>query len=167
MRDEFKKHRVFIPLTRGRVTVIDHEDYKKIKRYKWHYKDTGYAVSYSKGSAAERKQVRMHRLITKCPTRKEVDHIDGNKLNNCKENLRVCTRSQNMMNKGKPKKGSSRFKGVSWHEKSGKWRARIKMNGLEMYLGIFESENEAFRVYREACLFHHKAFANIGGTDEG
>lgn len=162
MRDSFKKHRVFIPLTKGKVTVINHEDYEKIKTYKWHYRDTGYAVCYSKGSITSRKQIRMHRLLTDCPEGKEVDHIDGDRLNNCRENLRTCTRSQNMMNKGKPEKGSSRFKGVSWHIRAGKWRARIKLNGAEIYLGIFKREEDAYNAYKKACHEYHKEFANVG-----
>ena len=93
---------------------------------------------------------------------KEIDHIDGNKSNNAIENLRPATHSQNMHNAGKPKNNTSGFKGVSWHKKTGKWQARIRINDKQKYLGLFDTAEEAHQVYCENAKTSHKDYANFG-----
>jgi len=91
-------------------------------------------------------------------TPKEVDHIDGDKLNNKIENLRECTRSQNNFNSKAPKTNTSGVKGVSWHKKLSKWRAYLHVNKKQKNLGLFEDLELAQLVVSEARELFHKEF---------
>ena len=88
-----------------------------------------------------------------------VDHINGNGLDNRRSNLRVCTRSENGMNRGKNKNNKSGYKGVAWHEKAKLWRATLGLKGKIIHLGDFADKSEAYRAYVEACKKYHKEFA--------
>ena len=76
-----------------------------------------------------------------------VDHIDHNGLNNQKYNLRIATHSQNCQNRRPCKNSSSKYRGVCWHKKNKKWTAHIKIDKKTIYLGIFESEEDAAMAY--------------------
>lgn len=84
----------------------------------------------------------------------DVDHINGDKLDNRISNLRVCTKSQNQMNR--------KAKGYSLHKRSGLYQARIGVSGKEVYLGWFEKENEARAAYEEAQAYYHKEYKYKG-----
>jgi hypothetical protein len=89
-----------------------------------------------------------------------VDHIDGNKNNNCISNLRVATTRQNNWNRSTFKSNSSGFKGVSLHKETGKWRARIRSCGKYKSLGLFRSPIEAHTAYSKAAAELHGEFFN-------
>lgn len=130
-----------IPLTQGKHTLVDDEDYGWLMLYKWHachIRGQWYAIG-AKG--------RMHRFIMNCPKAKEIDHIDGNTLNNQKYNLRICTHAENCQNRKANKKGSSRYKGVSWFCVIKKWQVKICHNGKSIFLGYYGSEAEAAKAY--------------------
>jgi hypothetical protein len=92
---------------------------------------------------------------------KEIDHIDGNKLNNCIFNLREVTRSQNMMNTSPKRKNSSTgIKGVSWYPKYNKWVVRIQVNGKRKCLGYFEDLEFAELVATEAREKYHAIYSS-------
>ena len=102
-----------------------------------------------------KKVIRRHRIM--CYTfkyldindlKQEVDHIDGNRLNNNIENLRIVSHHQNMMN-------YTKAKGYSWNKASGKWMAQIQLNGKQIHLGSFTSEDEARQSYLDAKLIYH------------
>lgn len=93
----------------------------------------------------------VHRLIMKPKGRQEVDHIDGDGLNNSRSNLRLCSRAQNARNAGPKMSGSSKFKGVSWYPRSAKWVVRISDNGRYRCVGYFDSEIDAARAYNIAA----------------
>lgn len=89
---------------------------------------------------------KLHQLIMGFP-KCEIDHIYHDTLDNRRRNLRKATGTQNHANR-KPKDGcTSKFKGVSWHKASGKWRVRVKINKQEIYLGLFTDETEAAKIY--------------------
>ncbi len=90
-----------------------------------------------------------------------VDHIDGNALNNCINNLRWVTYNQNGMNKTKPKNTSSEYKGVSYHSKAKKWQVFICLNNKNKFLGLFDSEIEAARKYDEEAILNYGEFAKL------
>jgi hypothetical protein len=90
---------------------------------------------------------------------RDVDHEDGDKLNNQEYNLRPATRSQNMANVGKRSGGSSKYKGVSWRESRQRWRARIKVGYQEIPCGHFAEERDAALAYDEAAEHHFGEFA--------
>ncbi len=87
-----------------------------------------------------------------------VDHIDCNRLNNTRANLRLCTPQQSVANIAKYR-GQSRFKGVHWHKGAGKWMSQIKVAGRHVYLGLFENEEIAAAAYERAAKSVHGEFA--------
>jgi hypothetical protein len=92
----------------------------------------------------------------------ELDHIDGNKLNNCIDNLRKTTRSQNQLNKGLIKTSVSGVKNVHWCKTRNKWRVLISVNGKQKNFGFFEDLEVAKKVATAFRKQHHGEFANHG-----
>ncbi len=88
-----------------------------------------------------------------------MDHANHDQLDNQRANLRRCTNSQNMANRRKQPGCSSRFKGVHWYKRVGKWRANIEVDGRKYALGYFDDEIEAARAYNVAAIEHFKEFA--------
>jgi len=130
-----------IPLGDGIYAYVDAADYEWLSQWTWHL-NTGYAVRYEKG-----KLIYMHREIMQPPKGKIVDHKNRNKLDNTRDNLRVCTPRENACNRDKRRGTSSRFRGVCYSKRYGKWYAAIKSEGKCIYLGYFTEEVEAARAY--------------------
>ena len=134
-----------IPLTRGKTAIIDDEDYERLAKHKWRVNNSSpgkwYAVTKINGDLTY-----MHRIILPVSKEQEVDHINGDGLDNRRENLRPCIHPQNGYNRGL-QPHSSCFKGVSWNRKDRKWRARIMKNGRSDFIGNFDREEEAARAY--------------------
>ena len=142
-----------IELTQGQVALVDDEDFEWLSKWKWCADKTSrngnyYAARYPrKNENRSKKYIRMHREILGAKPCAQGDHRDGNGLNNCRDNLRVCTHAQNQQNKRISKKNTSGFKGVHWHSLTGKWRAQIKANGKRMHLGLFANPVQAAHAY--------------------
>ena len=135
-----------INLTQGLEAMVDDEDFEELSKFRWYAlksRRTFYAVRASRES-----KIRMHRVICNAPKGMQVDHIDGNGLNNCKSNLRIVTSRQNQQNIHTKK--SSVFPGVSWCTSTKKWRAQIRINGKQKHIGRFEIEVEAYSGYLNA-----------------
>ena len=92
----------------------------------------------------------------------DVDHIDGNRLNNRIANLRLATRSQNLANARKSNRNTSGLKGVSWNKKSQRWMAQICADNHRLYLGLFDTPEEAHAAYLAAAHEHFGTFAHGG-----
>ena len=107
----------------------------------------------------KRKIQYLHRLVMDAPKKVQVDHIDGNKLDCRRTNLRLCTHAGNMRNCRMRKNNTSGRKGVSWHRKSGKWQAQIRVNGKLIHIGLFEFPDEAATAYDQAAMKLHGEFA--------
>ncbi len=103
----------------------------------------------------------MHRLLIKIPNGFQIDHIDGNGLNNQKLNLRIATASQNQINRGKQKNNTSGFKGVFGRKDKNKWRAQIKFHGKTKHLGYADDKIEAARIYNKAAVERFGEFARL------
>jgi len=157
-----------IELTKGQTAIIDDQDYRRISAYKWYIGSDGYArrTSYAKGKS---KNIFMHRQILFPHKREfdgiETDHINGNRLDNRRSNLRAATREQNQWNRKKPETGgSSKYKGVSLHSRDNSWYAYITTNGKHKHLGSFDNEEQAARAYNIAAEELHGEFARLNNT---
>lgn len=135
--------------------TIDLEDYEKIKKHQWYISKTGYAKTKIKN-----KDMSVHRLITNCDSNLTVDHIDNDKLNNKKSNLRMCTMAQNNMNKKNLKQNISGYRGVHWHKTRKKWVAQISINNKIKYLGIFEKIEDAIKRRKESEQIYYGEYAH-------
>jgi hypothetical protein len=139
-----------ITLTQGKVTVVDDEDYDRLMRYKWHtyrQRET-YYVGRGVWINSRVVRMRMHRFIMGViPQGMQVDHIDGDGLNNQKANLRIVTNRQNGQNRHVKK--TSKYPGVSRFKKK-QWQTQIMVNGERIRLGIFKEESDAFTAYKKA-----------------
>lgn len=147
-----------IPLTQGKVTIVDDEDHERLTRHKWfaHRQRDRWYAKRNVGPRTGPRNIFMHRVILNAPDGVEVDHIDRDGLNNARQNLRLATRSQNNANSRKKNrhKGlppSSRFKGVTWLRGKRKWEARIQRDYVCVRLGVFDSEVEAAEAYDKAA----------------
>lgn len=147
-----------ITTKRSEKILVDESDYDSVKNYSWNTNATGYAYAYVKGSGRkERKTVTMHRLLMNPKNGLRVDHINRNKLDNRRSNLRICTNSQNAGNSiGYSKK--TKFKGLDLLP-TGRWRARINIDGKSIHLGVAATEQEAASMYDEAAVKHYGKFA--------
>jgi hypothetical protein len=131
-----------IVLTNGMITQVDDCDFALLSKRKWQAKqgqNTWYAVRSD--------HVRMHRLILDAPSGIEVDHIDGNGLNNQRCNLRLATKDQNQHNSVIRSDNTSGLKGVHLDKRSGSWVAQITVRGKTLHLGCFVKAKDAARRY--------------------
>jgi hypothetical protein len=134
---------------KGEEFYFDLEDYDKIKDYCW-FINIGYVKTNININNIQ-KQIFLHSLIIfKNNNLLDIDHIDGNPLNNRKYNLRICTHQQNGMNMKIPSHNTSGFKGVTWCKDKNKWRAQIKLNQKMIYLGYYKNKEDAIDARIEA-----------------
>lgn len=155
-----------IPLTRGKVALVDAEDYEWLMQWRWRVSPDGYAVrnsDYVKGQ--KRTTLHMHREIIKAPKGIKVDHRDRSTLYNWRSNLRLANDFESARNRGPNKNSASKYKGVVWMGKIKKWQAQIgiKQAGkrTNVYLGVFSSESDAAITYNEYAQRFHGAFAML------
>ena len=157
-----------IQLTQGKVALVDDEDYEYLMQWKWFANKKGstfYAVR-SLHSNNVRKTIFMHRLITNnINTKMQTDHLNGNGLDNRKINLRICTTSQNSMNRGLQINNTTGFKGVNYDKFSNKFRAQIRVNNIYKNLGYYIDPKDAARAYNAAAQKYHGEFANLNKID--
>jgi hypothetical protein len=155
---------LLIELTKSQVSIIDNEDWVLVKEYKWyaHQDLCGkyYAVAWTKMVNGKRKLLLMHRLLLAATKGQQIDHINGNSLDNRRENLRFCNCSQNQQNR-KVTSGTSLFKGVSRCKTTNRWRADIKSNGKQVFIGRFDTELEAAKAYDTKAKDLFKEFASL------
>ncbi len=151
----------YISLGDGRVALVDAADYEWLRRYTWRASGAGYAQARVGG-----KHVFMHRLIMNPAVGKVVDHWNGNRQDNRRGNLRLCTQAQNLQNRRKSR-GTSRFKGVSWHFNRRRWEARIGCDGKTRHLGWFDNEIDAALAYDRAARELFGAFAHLNFPEVG
>lgn len=155
-----------IQLTNGMFTIVDDEDYDRLMAMgKWYFSTDLYAIngkSYRKeNNKPATAFVRMHRVILNAKLGEFVDHINGDKLDNRKSNLRICTIAENSRNSGVRKNSKSGFKGVHFDKSKGKFAARITFKCKGIHLGRFKDPKDAARAYNAAALKYHGEFAKL------
>lgn len=160
-----------ISLTQGKFAQVSDSDYEELLQYKWQATKTKsfwYAYRQPHGSHKGRKRIAMHRqILGLTDSNTFCDHIDHDGLNNQRENLRACSRTENNRNKRPHKKSLSRYKGVAKHTAHGKvmWRAVIKAGGKRKVLGYFpfneDGERNAASAYNIGALKYHGDFAYL------
>lgn len=158
-------------MVNGRGTVkVDADDFERVAAFRWHRTASGkhhrYAVTETK---IDGKRVRlvMHRFILDLTDRRlEVDHINGDGLDNRKENLRLATHAENLRNRAKRHFSvESPYKGVG--RAGGRWAAGLMVNGSQVILGVFDTAEDAARAYDDAARTHHGEFAAFNFPRDG
>lgn len=154
-----------IALTQGKVALVDDEDFESLSKFQWNgYRggNTFYAQRYICLNNTTI-HLLMHRCILKLNNNdmRQVDHKNGNGLDNRKENLRIATSSQNQANSQKRIDNTSGYKGVTWNKRNKKWQAEIKYNQQHFYLGLFKNKDKAAQAYNEMALKFHGEFARL------
>ena len=141
-----------IPLTQGKVAFVDDADYEHLSRYKWYANkdyNTFYALRKKKNPDSGNTLVSMHAEIIGKRDGMVIDHVDGNGLNNQRDNLRHVTNRQNAQNRKAFQ--TSKYPGVHWDKWHKKWRARIMLpGGKKKNIGCFVNEKDAYLAYKAA-----------------
>lgn len=153
-----------IELTQGKYAKVDQQDYEKLNEHKWYAKRC-INHFYAHRRNESNRNVAMHRVIMKPGRGYCVDHINGDGLDNRKDNLRIVTIAENNYNKRKSKNvRSSQYKGVSIDKRTNRWRAIIYYKYRKINLGMFADEIDAAKAYDEAAkeLFAKFAKFNLG-----
>ena len=156
----------YVPLTQGKEAIIDAADVHLVEGFNWFANKgryTFYAVRNKptvNGKAMG--LLRMHRVIVNAPGDMQVDHINGDGLNNRRNNMRLATHAENKRNTSRQTNNSSGFKGVTWNKWRGKWQSQIKAGGEYTYLGYFDCPKEAHAAY---CAASEKYHGDFGRTD--
>lgn len=148
-----------IKLTRNKYTIVDDEDYEILSKYKWYCTNAGYA---QKDIYKEKKKYLMHRVILNAFKGEVVDHINGNPLDNRKQNLRKSTQCLNTKNvKCNRRNNTSGYKGVSFNKKYQKWEAYITFNYKHIFLGYFDKKNDAGKSYNNKAKELFGEYSNL------
>lgn len=158
-----------IPLTQGKFSKVDDEDFERFGHLKWsaHWRRSTKSFYAVRNTPIDKNggkhTIQLSRAIMEVTDRKiRVDHKNHDTLDNQRGNLRICTVSQNGMNRRGPDRDStSKIRGVYWHKLSGKWQASITVEGKQIYLGLFSNMKLAAAAYTSA---NKKHFGEFGGV---
>jgi hypothetical protein len=132
------------------IALIDEEDIPLVSKYNWWMTTNGYVEN--------KNSTLLHNLILSC---KMVDHIDGNKLDNRKSNLRKCTKAQNAVNSKIRSTNTSGYRGLWWRDSRKRWVARIMVDGKHLWLGSFKKKTDAAKAYNDAAVKYFGEFARL------
>ncbi len=157
-----------IPLTRGKVALVDDADYERINQWKWCATNPYPGIFYATRGVNHDQKIRtvyMHRAILGLDSadHRRVDHVNGNGLDNRRCNLRLATTAENAMNQRVQShtKKHSQYKGVTWRAIRKRWQANIYLGGKTVCLGYFVNEVDAAMAYNEAALYYFGEFARL------
>jgi len=145
-----------ILITRGQIVIVDEQDYQELSQYRWYLIDGFAARTIKKDN--KRTTIYMHRVIMDAPIGISVYHINHNKLDNQRENLRLVKGSARMHRRPSVKH-SSKYRGVYWCKDKRKWIAEIKVYKKQIRLGRFEVEKDAAVAYDEAARKYYGSLA--------
>src|SRR3972149_11203760 len=151
-------------------TLVDDEDYEYLYKNKWHVNEYGYVQRIQWVGKIESKnrikKIFLHREILRKELKnkfekKEVDHINGDKLDNRKCNLRICNHQQNRFNNKLEIRNTSGYKGVYWNKRRQKWLARVEINDKKISLGAFDNKLDAAKAYNIGAIKYFGEFAKL------
>jgi len=154
-KEEWKKIKLTGKHGIGKVTIVDSDDFEMLNKRPWHLNANGYVRGAVKKDGKST-TIPIHRVIMNAQKGQEIDHKNNDKLDNRKENLRFCTRSQNNANQSVRGK-TSKYKGVFFHKKRGKWASSFDYK----WIGYFDDEIEAAKAYDVKALERYGEFAKI------
>ena len=147
----------------GLSCLVSEADYEALAVFRWYATSAThthrYAFRFECTALGKRCMISMHRQIVGAKVGEFVDHINGDTFDNRRDNLRIASAWGNSTNRRKAREGSSRFKGVSWDSRAGKWRAGIKAGGKNVSIGTFDDEVVAAHAYDAAARAAFGAFA--------
>lgn len=142
-------------LSQGQFAIIDDNLYDYLSQWKWCF-GNGYARRQE-----NRKTIYMHRVVLSTPNNKVTDHINGNKLDNRRRNLRATYQYQNMQNSKLRSNNKSGYKGVHFYKAYKKWDANIYIRGRRLFLGYFDSAEIAALSYNRAAIMYFGEYAKL------
>lgn len=151
-----------IAITQNKFALVSNEDFKELNQFKWRlkrvmpkkYKEIDYVIR-----GTRKNEITMHRQITKAPKGMDVDHINGNGLDNRRENLRVCTHAENLRNKIKSINNTSGYKGVWFNKVGKKWIVHLYFDGKNHHIGQFDTKEDAAMAYDISAINKFGEFA--------
>lgn len=149
-----------IPLTNGGFALVDAADFGWLTGYTWYHSGRGYALQSSK-RPGKNSGAAMHRIIMNPPKGTVADHVNGDRLDNRRCNLRIVDYLQNAQNRGKNVNSRSKYKGVCWKVENNKWQARIRVNGKQHHIGLYQTEEDAARAYNAAAILNHGDYSRL------
>jgi hypothetical protein len=153
----------WIPLTKGKYALVDQEDFARVN-YLCHW--TWHTAGYAYGSMSKTRHL-LHRIVVNAKLGQHVDHINGNKLDCRKANLRICTVSQNQANRKISANNTSGYKGIVNHKRGPKcWQARITVDQKAISLGYYADPKDAARAYNEAAKKYFGEFAKLNVIED-
>lgn len=145
---------------KGQKFLFDRFDFHKIKEHNWYINKDGYVCTHLKNGTY------MHRYLIEPNINQEIDHIDGNRSNNKRDNLRICNSRQNKMNKSIQTNNKSGYKGVYWDKQLNKWRTRIKYKGKHIHVGLYSNLIEAAIAYNKKAVEYFGEYAKLNQIKE-
>lgn len=152
-------------LGNGDTFIFDTEDLPVVQSHKWSIENSGYVHSTVSG-----KHIRLHQQIMKAPDGMVIDHINGDKKDNRKCNLRIASNMENCRNRGLCTRNTTGFKGVSYDSRRKRYSASIMVNYKNKFLGYYDSPQEAALAYDKAASSYFGEFAKLnypGKEEEG
>jgi len=157
----------FIPLSRGKYTIIDDADFEVVNQFKWSYdhheRCDGYAIRVIKSAGQPQRSLYLHRFLLGARPGQVVDHINYNGLDNRRSNIRLCMQAQNIHHSRMRSTNTSGYRGVYWNKKSKKWLAQIRVGPgkKRRFLGLFTDAVEAAKAYDAVAREEHGEFAML------
>lgn len=153
--------------SKGKIILVSDEDFYSLNQHAWRIDRHGYAgrsvfVKETKKTIFELMSRRIVGLQQ--GDIRQVDHIDGDRLNNVRENLRICTKEQNGYNRSCGRPNKTGYKGVS--KQGNRWQSIIRANGKQFYLGLFTTPEDAYAAYCKAAFELHGEFANLNNRSQ-
>lgn len=153
-----------IPLTQNKVALVDDDDFEIVNQFKWCFHQ-GYADRFTHYDDNKKQHhISLHRFIMNAPVHLQVDHLDGNGLNNQKRNLRLATHQQNAFNSEVQKNSGTGYKGVTWRPSNNTFQCRIRKDNKRIHIGIFKTKEEAALAYNQAAIKYHGEFARLNNV---